>query len=67
MIKNSTAKFVLLLAILQLCACFSLRNHQAHIDNVGKVNHQYWFTKYNPVQEGDDDRWYYCDYKCLTL
>lgn len=64
MIKNSTAKFLLLLVIVHLCSSFSLRNHRG--DN-SKMNHQYWFTKYNPVKEGDDDRWYYCDYKCLTL
>lgn len=64
MIKNSTAKLLLLLLILYIGSPFSLRkNENAH----NKMNHKYWFMKYNPVEEGDDDRWYYCDYKCLTL
>ena len=30
-------------------------------------SHQYWFNKYDPEYAKNDDRWNYCDLKCLTL
>lgn len=29
--------------------------------------HEYWFNKDHPKYMGNDDKWDYCDYKCLTL
>lgn len=30
-------------------------------------SHQYWFMKNNPIEQGDDYSWNYCDLKCIYL
>jgi hypothetical protein len=65
MLHKTTNKILLLLSI---CLCFtvcsSLRNHQSY---QSQLKHQYWFSKDHPNIAGDDDKWNYCDYKCLAL
>lgn len=51
-----------LLAVATVAVGIQLR-HQA-----GKSQaHQYWFNKDNPVVNGNDKNWDFCDLKCLYL
>lgn len=45
---------LLLLSLLALATPLALR-------------HDYWFNKNHPKYARDDDRWDYCDYKCLSM
>ena len=57
-------QILLLLLVLAQGTAYSLR---AHDPSEGSVEHEYWFSKEHPNIAGDDDKWYYCDYKCLAL
>ena len=30
-------------------------------------HHDYWFNKDHPNYKGDDDKWFYCDEKCIAM
>lgn len=52
---------LLISVLVALCIC-SVLNLQMH-----RPYHQYWFNKWHPNYTGNDNRWNYCDHKCLTL
>jgi hypothetical protein len=45
-----------------ICSSLSIgmRHHQTE-------KHEYWFNKDSPVAMGNDNKWNYCDLKCLYL
>jgi len=64
MSKIYTAAVILLLGIIVPTMAVSLRESPgSHL----VMKHDYWFNKDHPNLKGDDERWYYCDYKCLAL
>jgi hypothetical protein len=55
--KRFNMNLILTLLVL-LSTCYSLQL---------RGSHDYWFMKDNPVQSGNDQKWNYCDLKCLYL
>lgn len=54
---------ILLATLFYLSASLTFPSHNRIQTN---VDHKYWFMKDNPLT-GNDDKWNYCDYKCLAF
>lgn len=62
--SHQLLRTILLLSVITASYSISLRSHDS-CDHT--LNHRYWFSKDHPNIEGDDDHWFYCDLKCITL
>lgn len=58
---------ILLIFLMMASVCpLTLRTHAPN-SSPPAPSHNYFFSKDHPNIASDDDHWYYCDYKCLTL